>query len=82
MPMHCELTFRFAYGSIVPRVERAEGMLLITAGPDSLRLDTEISLHGQDLHTVGEFTIGEGDRQAMVITWYPSYRRPPPLHQS
>ena len=44
------------------------------AGPDALCLETPIEVHGEDLTTVAEFTIGEGERVPFVLTWFPSHQ--------
>jgi GH15 family glucan-1,4-alpha-glucosidase len=78
MEMRTEIVFRFDYGSIVPWVTRLEdGVLRAVAGPDMLLLHTDVELRGEGLTTVGEFTIGEGQTAAFVLTWGPSHLRPP-----
>ena len=39
-----ELIVRFDYGSIVPWVRRAEKVLLLTAGPDTLELTASVEI--------------------------------------
>ena len=34
-------------------------------------------LRGEDFHTVGEFTVSEGERIPFVLTWFPSHEEPP-----
>jgi GH15 family glucan-1,4-alpha-glucosidase len=73
--MRTELVVRFDCGLIVPWVARQDdGRLHFTAGPDRLTLATDIELRGEDLRTVGEFRVGEGDEVAFTLTWSPSYR--------
>ncbi len=73
--MRTELAVRFDYGRIVPWVSRQDdGRLRFVAGPDRLTLATEVALRGEDLRTVGEFDVGEGDEVAFALTWSPSYR--------
>jgi len=77
--MRTELVIRFDYGSIVPWVSRLEdGSLRAIAGPDMLVLRTNIPLRGENLTTVGEFSIGEGDTASFVLTYSPSHAPPPP----
>ena len=79
--MRTEIIVRFDFGAVVPWVERQDdGRLHFTAGPDRLTLATAVPLHGQDLRTLGEFDIAEGQEQAFSMTWTPSYRAdlPPP----
>src|SRR5213082_161559 len=60
--MHMELIIRFDYGQIVPWVRKCHGGLEAIAGPDGLILRTPIETYGQDLTTVGDFTVTKGDR--------------------
>ena len=77
VPMRTELVIRFDYGSIVPWVSRADGRLRAVAGPDTLVLDTDVPLRGENLKTVGEFVISEGQQASFMLTWYPSHKPPP-----
>ena len=73
VPMHMELVVRFDYGSIVPWVRRLEGGTEFIAGPDRLVLTTPIATHGENLHTVADFVVSEGQRIPFLLTWTPSY---------
>ncbi len=75
--MRMELVIRFDYGSIVPWVREAGRGILAIAGPDMLRLRTDVELKGVDLRTVAEFTVEEGKRVPFDLTWHPSYRPDP-----
>jgi GH15 family glucan-1,4-alpha-glucosidase len=76
--MRCELAARFDYGSVVPWVSRQpDGRLEFIAGPDRLTLETPVPLQGENLQTVGEFTLDAGEETFFVLTWNPSYRSPP-----
>ncbi len=68
-----ELVLRFDYGTSVPWVRRVEGTLVAIAGPNALRIDSPIGLRGEDLKTVGEVVVSEGDRVPFVVTWHPSH---------
>jgi GH15 family glucan-1,4-alpha-glucosidase len=67
-----ELVVRFDYGSIVPWARRLNATLTFTGGPDALCLRTPVETHGENLTTVAEFTVAEGERVPFVLTWYPS----------
>ena len=72
--MRSELVIRFDYGRAVPWVSRLEnGVLRAIAGPNMLLLSTPISLRGEDMKTVGEFTVAAGDQVPFVLTHAPSY---------
>ena len=70
--MHTELIIRFDYGSIVPWVHRTDCGIAATAGPDSLCVVSSVPLRGEDLTTVGEFEVGEGERVAFNMSYYRS----------
>src|SRR6266550_3127691 len=52
-------------------------MLEAIAGPDGLILRTPIETRGEDLTTVAEFTVGEGEQVPFVLTWFASHKDPP-----
>jgi len=76
--MRTELIVRFDYGLAVPWVtQRDDGRLQMVAGADRLLLDTSVSLRGEDMRTVGEFEVEEGQEVGFVLTWTPSYKADP-----
>jgi GH15 family glucan-1,4-alpha-glucosidase len=75
--MRMELIIRFDYGSIVPWVRRVDGALHAIAGPDSVWLRTPVPVHGENLTTVAEFTIAEGERVPFMLTWHASHQPAP-----
>lgn len=77
VPMELELTIRFDYGSIVPWVRRTKDGIRATAGPDTLYCRSPISLHGQNAHTVAEFTVSQGQQFAFELTWAPTHEPEP-----
>jgi GH15 family glucan-1,4-alpha-glucosidase len=78
VPMRTRIIIPFDYGHIIPWVRRLEeGGIWAIAGPDSLRLVTDVGLRGQDLTTVGEFTVSAGQQVPFTLTWYPSNERAP-----
>lgn len=77
VPMHMKVVFRFDYGHIVPWVTRRENGLRAIAGPDALMLTTRAPMHGENLATVSEFTVAEGQSIPFVLTWYPSHEDDP-----
>ncbi|MBV7695189.1 glycoside hydrolase family 15 protein [Streptomyces sp. TRM70350] len=75
------LRLRFDYGSIVPWMRRTDGHRVAVAGPDSvwLRSEPPVPTWGENLGTHSEFTVGEGEKVAFVLTWHPSHEPRPPL---
>jgi GH15 family glucan-1,4-alpha-glucosidase len=72
--MHTELVIRFDYGSSVPWVRRTDdGDLLAISGPDMLVLRTPVALRGEDLKTVGEFTVSAGQTVPFVMMYVASH---------
>jgi len=75
--MRSELVIRFDYGSILPWVRNVDGTRLAIAGPDAVAFRTPVPLRGENMRTVGEFDVAEGERVPFVLTWYPSHEDPP-----
>lgn len=71
--MRTELIVRFDYGSIVPWVHKTDGTLRATGGPDTLELQTPVPTRGERMTTVGEFTVGAGERVPFLLTYRPSH---------
>jgi len=77
--MDTKLVLRFGYGAIVPWVTRLDdGALRAIAGPDMVVLRTPVHLTGQNLTTVGKFTVGAGEAVPFVLTYENSHLPPPP----
>jgi GH15 family glucan-1,4-alpha-glucosidase len=77
VPMHMELVIRFDYGSVLPWVQRVEGGLQAIAGPDRLLLTTPVETRGENLKTVADFVVREGERVPFLLTWTPSHAPAP-----
>ena len=75
--MKMDLIIRFDYGHIIPWVRKKHGGLEAIAGPDALILRTPIETRGEDLTTVAEFNVAQGDRVPFVLTWFASHDEPP-----
>nr|MBA2556380.1 glycoside hydrolase family 15 protein [Chloroflexota bacterium] len=79
--MQMQLILRFDYGGIVPWVREVDGGLCAVGGPDAVCLHTPVETRGEDLTTVAEFSVGEGERVPFVLTWFPSHEEAPaPTH--
>ena len=76
-PMQMELSIRFDYGATVPWVTRDDGGIRAIAGPDLVVLRTKAPLAGEDLTTVSEFTVNEGESVDFVMTYGRSHLHAP-----
>ena len=76
--MKMDLVIRFDYGSVVPWVQKIEGGISAIAGPDMIRLRSDVSMRGENMKTESEFTISEGQSLRFDLTWYPSNEPEPP----
>ncbi len=74
--MKMELVLRFGYGQAVPWVRQRDYGLSAVAGPDAVELHTRLPLTGENMHTVAAFTIREGDRVPMTLSYHPSHQKP------
>ena len=76
--MCMELAIRFDYGQSVPWVTRLkDGTLRAIAGPDLITLRTPVPIRGENLKTVSEFTITEGQIVPFVLSYGVSNGRLP-----
>jgi GH15 family glucan-1,4-alpha-glucosidase len=80
--MRMELSLRPDYGSIVPWIELAPDGVTATAGPDAFRLSTQVPLSVQDGTASAEFTMVEGARERLTLTWHPSYEESPSVEDA
>jgi GH15 family glucan-1,4-alpha-glucosidase len=74
VPMHMELIIRTDYGSTVPWVRHTDRGIRALAGPDTLYCTSDVPMHGEDLHTVADFTVVEGQTVSFNLTWSPTHR--------
>jgi GH15 family glucan-1,4-alpha-glucosidase len=75
--MFSELVIRFDYGATIPWVRRTGDGRIAVGGPDALCFRTPVEHRGENLRTIGEFTVRKGQRIPFTLTWYPSNERPP-----
>ncbi len=75
--MRMDLVVRFGYGSVMPWVQRLDGTLVATAGPDALALWTPIPTRGEDFRTVADFQVTEGQDVPFVLSWFKSHHDVP-----
>jgi GH15 family glucan-1,4-alpha-glucosidase len=79
--MRMELVIRFGYGSIVPWVRKIQDdsgtALEAVAGPDMVVLHTPVPVRGENMHTVAEFEVSEGQVVPFVLTYGASHAPTP-----
>jgi GH15 family glucan-1,4-alpha-glucosidase len=69
-----QLVIRFGFGVGIPWVKRTDdGALLAIGGPDMTVLRTPVETRGEDLTTVADFWVGEGETVPFVLTYGPSH---------
>jgi len=67
--MRLELVIRFDYGSIVPWVRHTPYGIRATGGPDTLYCHSPVELRGEDMRTVADFEVAQGERVGFTLTW-------------
>jgi GH15 family glucan-1,4-alpha-glucosidase len=67
--MRMELIVRFDYGNVVPWVRKVDGVLLITAGPDTLELTGSLPVQGEGMKTVATFSVKAGQRESCTLNY-------------
>ena len=73
--MHMQLVIRFGFGADIPWVKKSEdgSALLAICGQDMTVLRTPVETRGEDLTTVADFEVGEGETVPFVLTYGPSH---------
>lgn len=75
-----EIILRFDYGKIIPWVNRHGSGILAVAAPHAVLVQAPIPMKGEDLKTVGEFTVSAGQTITFNLVRFPSHeRKPEPL---
>jgi GH15 family glucan-1,4-alpha-glucosidase len=77
VPVRMEMRIRFDFGYTVPWVTKDDHLLTATAGPNAVSLWSRAVTHGENLSTVAEIDLREGERYAFNLAWYPSNEPPP-----
>ena len=75
VPMRMDLALRFDYGLSIPWVTRRQGGngIVAISGPDMVVLRTNVELRGEDMTTVSDFEVREGECVTFVLTHCPSH---------
>jgi GH15 family glucan-1,4-alpha-glucosidase len=64
---------RFEYGRTIPRLQIADGTVIATGGPATLRLDTTVALSCEDGTAEAAFTVGPGQVVSFCLAYAPTY---------
>jgi GH15 family glucan-1,4-alpha-glucosidase len=75
--MRMDLVIRFDYGSVVPWVQKTGSLLTAIAGPDALSLWATVPVRGENMTTVSDFTITQGNSEFFELAWFPPNERTP-----
>ncbi|MBU6456465.1 MAG: glycoside hydrolase family 15 protein [Bradyrhizobium sp.] len=73
--LRMEMVIRFGFGTDIPWVKKSEdgSALLAICGPDLIVLRTEVQTRGEDMTTVADFEVGEGETVPFVLSYGPSH---------
>jgi len=73
--MRMQLVIRFGFGADIPWVKRSEdrSALLAICGQDMTVLRTPVDTRGENMTTVADFEVGEGETIPFVLTYGPSH---------
>jgi len=72
--LRMELIIRFGFGTDIPWVKKTDdGAMLAICGPDMTVLRTPVQTRGEDLTTVADFEVSEGETIPFVLTYGPSH---------
>jgi GH15 family glucan-1,4-alpha-glucosidase len=82
VPMRMELALRPDYGTIRPWTEPVADGVVATAGPDAFRLSTPLPLEVADGAVRSTFTVGEGARERLTLTWHLSFEDAPAVEDA
>jgi GH15 family glucan-1,4-alpha-glucosidase len=76
--MRSELVLRFDYGRTIPWVTRgSKGELHAIAGPERVVLHTPVKVRGENMRTIGDFEVNEGDEIPFSLVHGSSHLPPP-----
>jgi GH15 family glucan-1,4-alpha-glucosidase len=82
VPMRMELVLRPDYGAVTPWIEPAPDGVVAVAGPDAFRLSTPLRPRVEDGAVTADFTLAEGARERLTLSWWPSFAAAPPVEDA
>jgi GH15 family glucan-1,4-alpha-glucosidase len=78
VPIHCDLSVRFAYGKLQPWIQCDGNHARLLSGPDALAFDSPVPItpdwDGRRLEA--NFTVRAGERLAFSLEYFPSHEPP------
>ncbi len=77
MDLTMVLALRFDYGRTVPWVTAIDDGIRAVAGPGVAVLHASVQVHGENLRTVADFTVSEGERVWFTLTYGESFKPDP-----
>jgi GH15 family glucan-1,4-alpha-glucosidase len=77
VPMLMECSARFDYGSLAPWVEPTADGIVALGGANALHLSSTLDMRIEEAATRATFTVREGARERLSLTWFPSYETAP-----
>jgi len=77
LAVRMELALRFDYGRTVPWVIAIEDGVRAIAGPNLAILHASVPVHGENLKTVADFTVREGERVSFTLRYGGSHQADP-----
>ena len=75
--MQTTLFLRFDYGAVVPWVRAQPDGIYAVSGSQAVRIRTPVKLEGENMHTVGRFTVAAGERVPFTMSWHSSFMLEP-----
>jgi GH15 family glucan-1,4-alpha-glucosidase len=82
VPMVMELIPRFDYGSLAPWLEPTSDGVLALGGANALHLSSTLQLGIEQAASHATFTVREGTRERLSLTWFPSYEPAPTVEDA
>jgi GH15 family glucan-1,4-alpha-glucosidase len=80
--MEMLLDVRFGYGAEAPLLEAASDGICFTSGPNSMIFRGLRPVDSGHRRVAATFTVRQGERVPLTLTWYPSHREPPPAQDA
>ncbi len=71
--MEMELSLRFDYGSVIPWVRRHDHRIRATAGPDTVFVDADVEMCGEDMRTLSRFAVSPRYSHRFRLAWVPTH---------